>query len=246
MRYLIVSDIHSNWEGLQAVLAHAGGRYDRVVCCGDLVGYGADPNAVIEWARANVAAIVRGNHDKACAGLDNLLRLNPVARAAALWTTNALSAANLDYLKNLPKGPLAVDDFQIMHGAPIDEDEYVLATIDVDLVRDGIRKPLTFFGHTHLQGGFFTSRKGTRKISQTPAGDDEQTVELWRDWLCLANPGSVGQPRDRDPRAAYMLYSPGEPELIYRRVNYDVAAAEQKILKAGLPESLAHRLARGV
>ena len=120
MRYLILSDIHANWEALEAVLADARGDYSEILCCGDLVGYGADPNAVVEWARGQVKAVVRGNHDKACAGLEDLEWFNSVARAAAIWTGRALMPENLDYLRNLPQGPLAMDSsFQI--SCPVQE-----------------------------------------------------------------------------------------------------------------------------
>ncbi|MGH9665777.1 MAG: metallophosphoesterase family protein, partial [Bryobacteraceae bacterium] len=131
MRYLILSDIHANWEALDAVLAHAADAYDRILCCGDLVGYGADPNAVVEWVRAKVARVVRGNHDKACSGLEDLEWFNPIARASAEWTLKILSPDNADYLRRLPKGPAAVNGFDIAHGSPLDEDEYLITVNDV-------------------------------------------------------------------------------------------------------------------
>jgi hypothetical protein len=130
VRYLILSDIHANWEGLEAVLEHAAGKYDQVLCCGDLIGYGADPNAVTEWVRAHAAAVVRGNHDKASVGLDDLEWFNPVARAAAVWTQRELTPENAAYIRNLPKGPLMLDGFQVVHGSPLDEDEYILGAAD--------------------------------------------------------------------------------------------------------------------
>ncbi len=245
MRYLIISDIHANWESLEAVAADAEGRYDQILCSGDLVGYCADPNSVIDWVRRNVALVVRGNHDKACSGFEDLEWFNPVARAAALWTQAALTPGNLEYLRNLPKGPLQVEDFQILHGSPADEDEYLLSSFDVHQAQSYVERDLTFFGHTHMQGGFFWHRNGVRRIKRTPPDVAEQRVALDPDSICLANPGSVGQPRDGDPRAAYMLYSSGERELVYRRVAYDVAAAQRKIRQAGLPDQLALRLALG-
>jgi predicted phosphodiesterase len=245
MRYLILSDIHGNWEALEAVLQQAEGSYDQILCGGDLVGYGADPNAVIEWARPNVEVVVRGNHDKACAGLEDLEWFNPVAKAAALWTQAALTDDNLNYLRSLPKGPLPVGDFQILHGSPIDEDEYVLTTADIRQIHAYLERPLSFFGHTHVQGGFFWHRNGARQIDKTPLEDEQQTIEIPIDSLCLANPGSVGQPRDGDPRAAYLLYAPEERALVYRRVPYDVEAAMEKIVRARLPKALATRLAVG-
>ncbi len=245
MRFLILSDIHANWEALQAVLAHAEGRYDQILCSGDLVGYGADPNAVVEWARRHVTAIVRGNHDKACAGLSDMEWFGPRARAAVRWTQEELTAANLEYLGHLPQGPLAVEGFQILHGSPIDEDEYLIETSDVLLVKPYLTCPLSFFGHTHLQGGFLVCRAGLEEIPGTPHGSQEHIVEIPARCLCLANPGSAGQPRDGDPRAAYLLYSAEEPVLKYQRTPYDVPGAQEKIRRAGLPPGLADRLAAG-
>ena len=245
MRFLILSDIHANWEALEAVLAHAEGLYDRILCAGDLVGYGADPDAVVDWARAKTPVLVRGNHDKVCAGLDDMEWFSPRARASAVWTLETLSAANLEYLRNLPRGPLAVNGFQILHGSPLDEDEYVLATSDALLLRPYLNRPLSFFGHTHLQGGFLADRAGFEEIPGVPSEAEERVFKIPEDCLCLANPGSVGQPRDGDPRAAYLVYSEEEGLLRYRRVRYDVGAAQRKILGAGLPASLADRLADG-
>lgn len=245
MRYLVVSDVHANWEALQAVLEHARGSYDAILCCGDLVGYGADPNPVVEWARKHVAAVVRGNHDKACAGLEDLEWFNPAARAAALWTQEALTRENLDYLRSLPKGPLPLDGFQILHGSPVDEDEYLVSVADVQQISAYVDRPLSFFGHTHIQGGFLWQRGGVRRIARLSEQEHERVVELPPGSVCLANPGAVGQPRDGDPRAAYLLYIPEDGVVIYRRVPYDLAAAQRKILDAGLPASLAYRLTLG-
>src|ERR1700704_2270036 len=117
MRHLILSDIHANHEALAAVLKHARGRYDRILCLGDLVGYGANPNEIVEWARANVASIVRGNHDKACCGLDSLEQYNPAAQASAIWTGETLTEENLHYLEKLPRGPLNFEGFDLVHGS---------------------------------------------------------------------------------------------------------------------------------
>ena len=237
---LIVSDIHGNWEALEAVLADAQGRYNRILCLGDLVGYGADPNAVAEWARANVAVIVRGNHDKMCTGLDSLDVYNPAAQASGVWTRAALTPENFDYLEALPQGPLRVDNFDLAHGSPLDEDEYLITPGDVAQVWPYLEAPLSFFGHTHVQGGFLIARGGVRHI------EPGRVLELEPDHFYLVNPGSAGQPRDRDPRAAYLLYSPGDRTIEYRRVEYDIKKAAAKVLAAGLPESLALRLHHGV
>lgn len=245
MRYLILSDLHGNWESLQAVLEHADGKYDRAICCGDLIGYGADPNAVTEWVREHAATVVRGNHDKASVGLDDLEWFNPVARAAALWTQHELTPANADYVRNLPRGPLWLDGFQVVHGSPLDEDEYILGPSDAALVFCYLETPLTFFGHTHLQGGFIWNQARVETIGKPPPAEERQTLELDPGCSYIINPGSVGQPRDGDPRAAYVLYNGDERFLIYYRVAYDVAKAQDRIVKAGLPQLLADRLAAG-
>jgi predicted phosphodiesterase len=246
VRYLILSDIHGNWEALKAVLADADSKYDRIVCCGDVVGYGADPDAVTEWVRENVAHIVRGNHDKACAGLEDLEWFNPVARLSALWTQQAMQPGNLDYLRDLPRGPERVDGFEILHGSPVDEDEYVVSEQDAAQIAPYLDSSVSFFGHTHLQGGFLCHRNGVMRLTRVRDTSEAETLELEQDLNYLINPGSVGQPRDGDPRAAYALYEPGARLVTLCRAPYNIAAAQAKILEAGLPELLALRLSAGV
>ena len=244
MRYLILSDIHANWEALQAVLGSAG-EYDQIICLGDLVGYGADPNAVTEWVRAKVAVVVRGNHDRASAGLDDLEWFNPVARKAAEWTHAQLTPENLAYIAALPKGPITVDHFLVMHGSPLDEDEYLVTVSTAGQVFPYLEMPLAFFGHTHLQGGFESGRNRVRPIKRPAVNQNEMLLDLEPDSAYLVNPGAVGQPRDRDPRAGYVLYDPDDRFLMYRRTPYDIDTAQRKICRAGLPDLLAARLALG-
>jgi diadenosine tetraphosphatase ApaH/serine/threonine PP2A family protein phosphatase len=246
LRYLILSDLHGNWEALQGVLGSADGQYDRIVCLGDLVGYGADPNAVTDWVRANASAVVRGNHDRACAGLEDLEWFNPVARAAAEWTRAQLTAENLDYIAALPKGPLAVESFQIMHGSLFDEDAYMINDTDALEIFPYLECPVSFFGHTHVQGGFEWARNRVLTIAwPEPRAQKKMLLDLDPDAAYLINPGSVGQPRDTDPRAAYVLYTPEDRYLTYGRGDYDIDAAQAKIRRAGLPDLLAHRLGVG-
>ncbi|MCX6619505.1 MAG: metallophosphoesterase family protein [Acidobacteria bacterium] len=245
MRYLIISDLHSNLRALDAVLADAAGEYDAAVCCGDVVGYCAEPNEVVDWVRLNTRAVVRGNHDKACAGIEDMDWFNSIARAAIGWTQNELSPENLEYLQNLDKGPVQVDGFTLFHGSPVDEDEYLTTAFEAGMMVPYLDAQLSFFGHTHLQGGFVTRRQGTRKIDQPAAARKEAAIQLEETAWYLVNPGSVGQPRDHDPRAAYALVSPEERLVRLRRVGYDVSGAQAAIRRAGLPESLAMRLALG-
>ncbi len=243
MRFLILSDIHANWEALEAVLAHAKGAYDRILCCGDIVGYGADPDAVTDWVRQNVPTVIRGNHDKACAGLEDLEWFNPVARISALWTQSAIRPENISYLRELAQGPEAVDGFQILHGSPMDEDEYLIYDRDAEHVFPYLEVWLSFFGHTHLQGGFLCHRNGVKRIPKPTAEKEELALE--QDHYYLINPGSVGQPRDLDPRAAYALYDSDQRVVTYCRTPYDIRGAQKKILAAGLPDMLAVRLEVG-
>jgi predicted phosphodiesterase len=239
LAFLILSDIHANQEALQAVLEDARGQYDRIICLGDLAGYGAEPNEVIEWARSNVAAVIRGNHDKICVSDESLEAYHPSARASTDWTRRTLSPQNHAFLENLPRGPLRYEDFDLVHGSPADEDEYLVGLSDASLALEFIAAPVTFFGHTHIQGGFLVTRTGSKRI--VPAG----TIELEPDHYYLVNPGAVGQPRDGDPRAAYALYFPERRTVEYRRAAYNVASAAAKIRAAGLPEHLAARLFEG-
>jgi predicted phosphodiesterase len=245
--YLILSDIHGNYEALEAVLENARGRYDKILCLGDLVGYGADPNQVTEWAKTNVAAVVRGNHDRACTGTDLLEYFNPSARASAIWTRGVLTPGNHSYLKHLARGPLRVtsngapqEGFDLVHGSPLDEDEYLVGVEDVQFIVDYLETKLTFFGHTHLQGGFLLTPRSAKRIVP------DRVLQLEPQYYYLINPGSVGQPRDGDPRAAYALYSPEDRTIEYGRVPYDIGKAAAKILEAELPEPLAMRLFEGV
>ena len=247
MPLLIISDIHSNLEALEAVLEDALGLYSKIVCLGDIVGYGGDPNPVTDWVRENIVSndCVRGNHDRACTGNDSLEYFNPAARHSAIWTNEVLTDANRVYLESLPRGPLRVEQngcpgFDMVHGSPTDEDEYLVSVADAKTQREALGVQLTWFGHTHVQGGFLLTPGGVRKITPSMA------FVLEPDYHYLINPGSVGQPRDRDPRAAYALYSPEDRVISFRRVKYDIEGAANKIRAAGLPEPLATRLSQGV
>jgi predicted phosphodiesterase len=234
--YLILSDIHANMEALEAVLKSAAGRYDRILCLGDIVGYGADPNEAVEWVRRNAHAVIRGNHDRGAVWPETARDFSPHAGISALWTAAALHDESRDYLRTLPGGPLCCDGFALSHGSPRDEDEYVATVAEASQLRPFLEKSLTLFGHTHKQGGFLLARSGVKAIAR------DRTLELEPDYVYLVNPGSVGQPRDGDPRAAYAIYSPEECAVEFHRAAYDVDRAAAKIRSAGLPDMLASRL----
>jgi len=245
LRYLIISDLHANLEALQGVLRDAAGRYDQTICCGDLVGYGADPNAVTDWVREFCPVVVRGNHDRASTGQDDLEWFNPVARQAAVWTLENLSPGNTEYIEALPRGPLSVDSFQVVHGSPSDEDEYVIGAGEAGQAFTYLGARMAFFGHTHVQGGFIWNQSRVETIMRMPPGRRTEMLEIDSECAYLINPGSVGQPRDGDPRAAYAVYDSEAGRVDYYRVEYDVAGAQKKIHDAGLPPILADRLSVG-
>lgn len=250
VRILLLSDIHSNLEALEACLA-AAPKHDLVVNLGDTVGYGANPNEVITRCRSLGKIFVRGNHDKAVSGLMDLAEFNAAAGLATLWTRDQLTGDNLAWLRKLPQGPLHIDDLpdmQFVHGSALDEDEYLVSVRDAlePLMTDTV--PVTFFGHTHLQGGFVAQgeiseayRPGYRTVGQAESSD----WPLRRDRRFLINPGSVGQPRDGDWRAAFAMFDSEAWVVTYYRIPYNLRVAQEKILAANLPQRLATRLATG-
>src|SRR5579864_5520839 len=249
MRILLLSDIHSNLEALDACLAKAP-AHDVAVNLGDIVGYGASPNEVIERSRDSAQLFVRGNHDKAACGLMDVTDFNPVAGMAALWTREHLKPENLEWLRQLPQGPIRVDeelDAQFVHGSPIDEDEYLVTLRDAQEPLTYSSVALTFFGHTHIQGGFCkNSEKGVlQPVYGSPDKRATYEVKLDPETQYLINPGSVGQPRDTDWRAAFAVFDTEAYSLTYYRVPYDLQRAQQRILDANLPQRLAQRLAVG-
>jgi diadenosine tetraphosphatase ApaH/serine/threonine PP2A family protein phosphatase len=247
MRYLILSDIHANMEAFEAVLDAAKDlAYDRTLVLGDLVGYGADPNAVIEKVRdMNPFAVIRGNHDKVGSGVESPEGFNAVARSAIRWTYESLTDANRQWLAALPKGPVEVDDLiEICHGTPFDEDAYVFDDLDALRAMQASDRPVCLFGHTHVQVGYMLT--GDQFTLSTMELRRPLTISLAeRDAQHLLNPGSVGQPRDGDPRAAFGLVDTNRLELTIFRVEYPIADAQARILAEGLPAVLAQRLALG-
>jgi hypothetical protein len=195
VRYLILSDIHGNWEALEAVLnAAREDGYEHVLCCGDVVGYGADPNAVTDWVRSTAAYTVRGNHDKACVGLENLDWFNPVARTSALWTASILRPENIEYLKKLPKGPVPVNNFQILHGSPMDEDEYLMQTGEVAQWRAILTRAIHSLATRMCQGGSFLRMAGSCGDCRAWRAGRSRGVDARARALLSGEPGSVGRP----------------------------------------------------
>ena len=248
MRYLILSDIHANLDAFDTVLEHAAGRWDRVLVLGDLVGYGAEPNAVVERVRElKPDAVIRGNHDKAACGIDDGSQFNHVARMAAIWTGEQLTPENREYLHDLPMGPAQIDALtEICHGTPFDEDHYVFDGNDATMALNSASRPLCLYGHTHLPAIFRVVDHDMASFEgDAPDPDREVVVRLQRGAQYLINAGSIGQPRDGDPRAGYGVLDDEAREMRLYRVAYPIQSAQQKIMAAGLPASLANRLALG-
>lgn len=243
MQFLVLSDVHANLEALEAVLA-VERSWSQVLVLGDLVGYGGDPNAVVERVRQlPIAAIVRGNHDKVATGLASVDTFNPVARQAILWTARTLTPGNHAWLAALPEGPALFDaDIEVCHGAPFDEDFYVFDELDAQRAGASASRPLCLLGHTHVQGIFRLGQyvSAERTSARVPYPFHYATISR-----ALVNCGAVGQPRDGDPRAAYGVLDTDAKVLTLGRVAYDVESAQAKILAADLPASLAQRLAIG-
>lgn len=245
MRFLILSDIHANLEALNAVLWDAASRsYQAVLCLGDIVGYGPNPNEVTAWVREHADVVIRGNHDKACSGAELFDSFNSIAQCSSHWTKNELLAGHAEWLLQLERGPALVEDFNLVHGAPDDEDRYMFHEYEAEKGFAYAYEPLTFFGHTHVQGGFvgeiYSRGFEVSRLNMLP----DQIVVL-SDRSYLLNPGAVGQPRDGDARAAYCIYDSSRKVVEFCRVEYDIRTVQDKILAQGLPEELAFRLASG-
>ena len=251
MRLLLLSDIHANLEALEACL-DAAPDFDRLVNLGDVVGYGASPNQVIGLLKAAEPLSVRGNHDRVCAILGPIEGFNPVAKAAAEWTRDQLSEKNLDWLSRMPIGPVSLPlapGVQFAHGSPDNEDRYINSERVAGEVLKFTDAAVSFVGHTHVQGAFARLPEGVQPVRPEPMHSASRVhrtrLRLRTDASYMINPGSVGQPRDRDRRAAFGLFDTTTREVRFYRVPYDIAGAQQRILQAGLPQMLAARLAEG-
>jgi diadenosine tetraphosphatase ApaH/serine/threonine PP2A family protein phosphatase len=246
MRYLVISDIHANLEAYETVIAAARDLgWDRAIVLGDLVGYGGDPNAVVERIRELAPhALIRGNHDKVGSGLETPDGFNAVARSAIRWTLDTLTDENRAWLAALPAGPVDVDGaFEICHGTPFDEDAYVFDDLDALRSLHAARRRLCLFGHTHVQVGYSLAHN---QFAVETNGDIRPFgIAMKPDAKYLINPGSVGQPRDGDPRAGFAIVDADSARVTIHRIPYPVAKAQARIVDEGLPEILAERLAVG-
>lgn len=240
MRIAVLSDIHSNLVALDAVLAHAG-ELDAVWQLGDVVGYGPEPDAVVARLREIGAVGVRGNHDAAAVGGREIDAFNPEARTAMEWTRRHLAPDTIAWLRALPERRV-MDDTTLVHGSPRDPIwEYVTAASIARANLDTLDTVRALNGHTHVPIAFVAD--GDRIRTVAPKAGTELRIG---DAPMLVNPGSVGQPRDGNPRASYLVLDPEAGTVVWQRVAYDIAAVADAMRRAGLPERLAERLRHGV
>ncbi len=248
MRHLLVSDIHSNMEALGACLQKARETgYDSVLCCGDVVGYGPDPNEAVDQVRGLEGITIRGNHDRVSCGQDEPTDFNPYAKAAALWTRKSLREENHEYLRALALGPLDIGDgAQLVHGAITHEDDYIMS--ESHAVENFVIAEtwLTFFGHSHFQAAFSCDEdRNIAAESVEPQDDSSAFLSLRKDRQYLINPGSVGQPRDGDSRAAFAIWDVDERRLEFHRAEYPIDVTQEKMRGHELPAYLIDRLSHG-
>jgi predicted phosphodiesterase len=242
MQVAIVSDIHGNLQAFESVLEEIElSECQEMWCLGDLVGYGADPDACVELARRHAAVSLAGNHDLGVTGALPLELFSRGAELAARWTRDTVTAETLAYLREL-KPEILDEDVGLFHASPRDPVwEYVLSDLQAELCLDVQRHRVCLIGHSHVALSF-DRFPGNPATGQTRAADEELDLTEG-EWLI--NPGSVGQPRDSDPRAAWLELDLGQWRARYRRTEYDIAGAASAIRAARLPDSLAERLALG-
>jgi len=243
MRIAVIADIHSNLEALQVVLERIHAlNADEIVCLGDIVGYNANPNECVDIVRNEKILSVLGNHDACASGLEEPYRFNAIARMAVLWTREQLTEENRTFLRELPREKRVHDCF-LFHGSIHDTNRYILSRSDAEASFQSLAGlpgalKLGFFGHTHVRTAFI-DRQGV--VSQEQSLD----CSLSSAKRYLVNPGSVGQPRDGDPRASFLVYDRDDRMVQFFRLEYDIKRCQDRIIQAGLPSQLAERIEWG-
>lgn len=243
MRYAIISDIHGNLEALLAVLEKIDTlNVDKIVCLGDIVGYNPNPEECVNIVRERKIKCILGNHDSRVAGLADPRDFNALAEDAVYWTRENLSEHNIQFLKKLPKTILIDNRFLAVHGWVNDTDRYIFGAMDAlrnfNILKISEEVNLCFFGHTHVAIAYIESRSSVKL-------NCEHELVIDKEYNYLINPGGLGQPRDRDPRAPFLIYDAKASRVNFLRVEYDVEAVARKIKRVGLPIRLADRLKFG-
>lgn len=242
MRYGIISDVHSNIEALEAVLGELDALgIDELICLGDIVGYGPNPNECCTMLRERKCISIAGNHDEAAAKDSGIDYFSPLAREALEWNRAALTRDHLSYLSDLPR-ERRFDGFDIVHGAPVYHFDYILDVIDAQAAFNRTDAALTFVGHSHIAEVYY--QDASRRTYQQRLLHGGR-VDISPEYRYIVNPGSVGQPRDRNPQAAFAVIDVGEAYVDVRRVTYDVRSVQERIEHAHLPSQLGERLSIG-
>lgn len=244
MRLAVLSDIHANGDALDAVAREIERqRAERIIHLGDLVGYNADPEKCVRWAREHAAAGVMGNHDAVVCGRASGEFFHSPALRAARWSAERISPDSMEYLASLPETLRLPEGILLVHGAPSDPDRYLFlledAEEEMDTLAGNSPPAVVFFGHTHVPAAFVRKKDGSTvsaPLAEFRVGDSE---------TAMLNPGSVGQPRDRNPLSSFLLFDTRSRCASWTRVPYDVGACRRKVLAAGLPGFFAARLADG-
>ena len=242
MRYGILSDIHSNQPALERVVAELDeAGVDRFVCLGDIVGYGPNPNECCEILRKRQVLAIMGNHDEGALSNENDDYFNDLAQEAIAWTRRTITPKNRDYLAALPD-EMVFDSFEIVHGSTDGRFEYILSASEALRALGAAKKPLTFFGHSHIAEVYFLDPNGGLNHEQLLHGG---SIAVEPGFRYIVNPGSVGQPRDRNPQASCAIFDERQRSVEIRRVTYDVTEVQRRMQEAHLPHPLAARLALG-
>ena len=243
MRAVVIADVHANLEAFQAVLhdSEKRGRIDALWSLGDLVGYGPDPEPCVDLLQSYPYEAIVGNHDLAAVGVIGIEDFNPYAAAAATWTQEKLSAVAKVWMMSLPQIVVNDSGFTLVHGSLVDPIwEYLILSDNAAEHLARQTTPYGLVGHTHMPRVFYDARLDAMSTDIA----DGATLAI-DDLRFVANPGSVGQPRDGDPRAAYAIVDTDENVVSFHRVPYDFAVTQQKMRAAGLPLFLADRLGNG-
>jgi len=247
MRILIISDIHANLTAFQTVLEHAKNQWDIIWFLGDLVGYGPDPNECTQELQKYNHVALSGNHDQAVLGNLDIKSFNREAKYAITWTQEAITSQTRSYLENLPSKQVE-DDFTLAHASPrYPVWEYILDPLTASENFNWFETDYCLVGHTHVPVMFEERLNGFRRVNVRPPNYSQghETCPLGPERLII-NPGSVGQPRDSDPRAAYALLDTDKMIWFYQRVSYPVREVQERMEKCGMPKRLVNRLAYGI
>jgi predicted phosphodiesterase len=242
LRYGILSDIHSNLPALERVLAELDDAgVGQLICLGDVVGYGPNPNECCELLRKRKFLTIMGNHDQGALSNENDEYFNDLAQEAISWTRHTLTPENREFLAALPD-QIAFDSFEIVHGSTAGRFDYILSAGEALRALGAAKRPLAFFGHSHIAEVYYQDPRGTLYHDQLLHGG---AISVEQGFRYIVNPGSVGQPRDRNPQASYGLYDEAQRLIEIRRTSYDISEAQRRMQEVHLPHPLAARLALG-